>query len=61
MIRILYIFQPEAGKFHGEVLPVLLNFLQVVIGNNDAHKGTLTKLFYAIEKFTEGLGKNVWP
>jgi len=41
------------------VLPPLLEFLNTVIcGENHAvnHRGTLTKLFYAIEKFSEGLG-----
>ncbi|XP_057291886.1 importin-4-like [Hydractinia symbiolongicarpus] len=55
--------QPEVGKFHEKVLPLLLSFLQTVInsgGEADVkHKGTLTKLFYAIEKFTEGLDKEI--
>ncbi|XP_066910662.1 importin-4-like [Clytia hemisphaerica] len=54
--------QPEVGKFHSQVLPALLQFLQTVIGDENAavnHRGTVTKLFYAIEKFTEGLEKEV--
>lgn len=59
-ITYLYRFlQPEAGKYHAEVLPPLREFLNTVICDENRavnHRGTLTKLFYAIEKFTEGLG-----
>lgn len=54
--------QPEFGKFHATVLPFLMTFLQTVVNDPNAktnHKGTLTKLFYAIEKFTEGLEKEI--
>ena len=54
--------QPEFGKFHETVLPFLLTFLQTVVNDENAklnHKGTLTKLFYAIEKFTEGMEKDI--
>ena len=58
----IFSFQPEVGKFHESVLPTLLTFLQTVIKDGkDRHKGTLTKLFYAIEKLTESLGNlNDW-
>jgi len=54
--------QPEFSKYHETVLPFLLTFLQNVVNDENAktnHKGTLTKLFYAIEKFTEGMSKDI--
>ena len=62
ILTTFFSFQPEVGKFHESVLPTLLTFLQTVIKDGkDKHKGTLTKLFYAIEKLTESLGNlNDW-
>ena len=51
--------KPDVSKLHNDVIPMLLSFLQTVVNDplpNVNHKGTITKLFYALEKFTEGLG-----
>uniref|UniRef100_T2M8R0 Importin-4 n=1 Tax=Hydra vulgaris TaxID=6087 RepID=T2M8R0_HYDVU len=54
--------QPDVSKLHENVIPMLLIFLQTLVNDpqpNVNHKGTITKLFYALEKFTEGLEKEV--
>lgn len=63
MSLFLLLSQPDINQFASQLLPLLLDYLahvtsgDVIRGDIEA-KVSLTRTFYALEKFCESLGKH---
>lgn len=56
--------QPDVSRFHGELFPLLLQFLDNAIASfttQSSQKSGITKIFYALETFCEHLGPGLAP
>ncbi|CAH1269854.1 IPO4 [Branchiostoma lanceolatum] len=50
--------QPGITKYHGDIVPLLINHLMQ--GEHSSKEG-ITKTYYALEEFVENLGKDILP
>ena len=57
-------FQPDISKYHSNLVPILIQFMDVAINALQAHpqeKTGVTKIFYALETFCEHLESGLVP
>ncbi len=50
-------FQPHIGKYSGELLPLLFNYMSKAEATGDKDPKGLVNSYYALEMFCENLGK----
>ncbi|KAJ8041565.1 Importin-4 [Holothuria leucospilota] len=54
--------QPDISKFHSELVPLLLNYLNQAVQNpQESKRKGLSRIYYALEMFCENLGKDLLP